>query len=250
MAGDQGWFVRTVWTAVDRQEMKNDDPDDLDPADDTGDELDAFDGESGAEPTPRVTDRQRQEDAEKVQLLKQASQGNEQAFTELIGKVRQRVYAYVWGQLRNHVDVDEAVGETWVQMWKAAAKFQGRSTFDTWVIGIARHRVLMQLRSNKNRRVHVDLDSISETVPSESLDPADVVHASQLQEQVKKCIAVLGRKHRECFSLLYCTNRSHEEAALIVGVPVGTIKTRMLHATQAVLRCARRAFGLDGPAKT
>lgn len=226
--------------------MSKDDPDHSDSADDPGGAPDDSADVSDAGRGTVLTARQRQDDEEKVKLLRKAAQGDERAFKELIGKVRQRVYAYVSGKLRNHADVDEAIGETWVQMWKSASSFQGRSRFDTWVIGIAKNRVLMLLRSNKSRPVHDELDTIEETAVSESLDPTDVVHQKQLREHLKKCRDGLSDKHKECFSLLYYCGMSCEEAARIIGVPVGTIKTRMHHATQSVLRCVRRGFGLDG----
>jgi len=154
------------------------------------------------------------------ELIADVARGDEQAFGRLYDRFADRVYRYAYTILRAKHLAEDVVQETMVAVWKGASKYAGRSRVSTWIFGIARNQAYSLIR----REIR------GERIPDVSLvspDPAPGVHQ---QERVARALERLSHDHREVVFLTFYEGLSYGEIASILGIPTGTVKSRMFHA--------------------
>lgn len=183
---------------------------------------------------------------EVLRLLGRISQGDEAAFRELYRAFSRRLYAYVIRKLGNEAQAEEIVADTLYEVWKAPARFRGESLFSTWLIGIARNKVLMAFRSRKPDAVHEDLQEIAEVVASEDAGAFELLAQRQRREGVQHCMARLSEDHRECIHLVFYEGMSLAEVAQVQSCPENTVKTRLFHARQKLRNCLKLLLEREG----
>jgi RNA polymerase sigma-70 factor (ECF subfamily) len=183
---------------------------------------------------------------EVLRLLGRIGERDEAAFKELYRAYSRRLYAYVLRQLGDPAQAEEIVADSLYEVWKAPARFRGDAQFSTWLIGIARNKVLMAFRSRKPDRQHEDLDDVAETVASEDPGAFDLLAQAQRREGVQHCMGRLSDDHRECVHLVFYEGLSLAEVAQVQSVPEGTVKTRLFHARQKLKNCLKAMLQREG----
>ncbi len=98
-------------------------------------------------------------------LLGLVAAGNESAYEELYRLLSRRVYAFVRRMIENADSADEIMVDTMYEVWKTAGRYRGDSRVTTWILGIARNKVLMALRSRPNAR-YEDIDDFADIIDS------------------------------------------------------------------------------------
>jgi RNA polymerase sigma-70 factor (ECF subfamily) len=187
---------------------------------------------------------------EVLRLLGRIGQADEAAFRELYRAFSRRLYAYVLRQLGDPAQAEEIVADTLYEVWKAPARFRGDAQFSTWLIGIARNKVLMAFRSRKPDSKHEDLDDVIETVASEDASAFDILAQQQRREGVRHCMGRLTDEHRECVHLVFYEGMSLAEVAQVQSCPEGTVKTRLFHARQKLKNCLKMLLEREGSGGT
>ncbi len=172
-----------------------------------------------------------------LHLLDRIGQADEAAFRELYRGFSRRLYAYVLRQLGDAAQAEEIVADTLYEVWRQPGRFRGDSQFSTWLIGIARNKLLMALRSRKPDAHHDDLDAVAETVPSDDAGAFEMLAQRQRQEGVRQCMERLSEDHRECVHLVFYEGMALAEVASIQGCPENTVKTRLFHARLKLKNC-------------
>jgi RNA polymerase sigma-70 factor (ECF subfamily) len=183
---------------------------------------------------------------EVLRLLGRIGQADEAAFRELYRAFSRRLYAYVLRQLGDPAQAEEIVSDTLYEVWKAPARFRGDAQFSTWLIGIARNKVLMAFRGRKPDSKHEDLDVVVETVASEDASAFDILAQQQRREGVRHCMDKLSDEHRECVHLVFYEGLSLAEVAQVQTCPEGTVKTRLFHARQKLKNCLKLLLEREG----
>jgi RNA polymerase sigma-70 factor (ECF subfamily) len=183
---------------------------------------------------------------EVLRLLGRIGQADEAAFRELYRAFSRKLYAYVLRQLGEPAQAEEIVADTLYEVWKAPARFRGEAQFSTWLIGIARNKVLMAFRSRKPDSKHEDIDEIAETVASEDAGAFDLLAQQQRREGVRHCMDRLSDDHRECVHLVFYEGLSLAEVAQVQSCPEGTVKTRLFHARQKLKNCLKLLLEREG----
>jgi RNA polymerase sigma-70 factor, ECF subfamily len=128
-----------------------------------------------------------------------------------------------------------------LDVWRQANRFEGRSAVSTWLIAIARFKALSLLR--KRRDDGLDAET-AESIEDAADDPERAVTKQDKGEKLRKCLAGLSPEHREIIDLVYYHEKSVEEVARIVGIPENTVKTRMFYARKKLGELCRMA-GID-----
>ena len=184
-------------------------------------------------------------------LLDRISKGDEAAFTELYRTWSRKLYAYALRQLGDHAKAEEIVSDTLYDVWRAPTRFRGESQFGTWLIGIARHKILMAWRARKADATHDhdDLDDVAEQIASDDESAFDVLAKSQRRAAVVRCMDTLPDEQRECLHLVFYEGLSLAEIAALQGVPEGTVKTRLYHARRKLETGLRSVLRHDGEAR-
>lgn len=158
--------------------------------------------------------------AQDGELVARVAQGDGNAFRELYGRFADRVFRYALTLLRNRHLAEEVVQETMVAVWQGAGSFAGRSQVSSWIFGIARNQAYRLLREEeKGERTANE--------PTCAPDPADAV---EQEDRVRDAVAALPPGEREVVFLAFYEGLSYREIAGLLGIPEGTVKSRMYHA--------------------
>lgn len=168
-------------------------------------------------------------------LLRRMAQRDEKALRELQRYLGRRIYAFALNRLHDPDEAEAVVGDTLYEIWKNPGRFRGESRFSTWVLGIARYKILTLLRSR--RPDHEELD---EQMPAGDLGSFEIVAAQERREAVLQCMERLSEIHRECLHLVFYEELSLGEVAQIQGCPENTVKTRLFHARLKIKSCLER----------
>jgi len=160
-------------------------------------------------------------------LLVRIGGGDQRAFAELYDALSSRAFGLILRVLVNRSQSEEVLQEVFLEIWQSASKFapnkgQGR----TWVMTIAHRRAVDRVRASQSsadrdvragfRDIGIAHDSVSETV-----------ELGIESEKVHHALAALPEAQREALVLAYYGGYSQHEVAVLVGAPLGTIKTRM-----------------------
>jgi RNA polymerase sigma-70 factor (ECF subfamily) len=186
------------------------------------------------------------ENPQVLRLLGRIEQKDEGAFRELYCAFSRKLYAYVLRQLSDPAQAEEIVADTLYEVWKAPAKFRGESQFSTWLIGIARNKVLMHWRGRKPDADHDDVADLAEQLPSDAPGAFEIMADQQRSDGVRTCVDKLGTDHRECVHLVFYQGMALADVARIQQIPEGTVKTRLFHARQKLKQCLQRMLAREG----
>jgi RNA polymerase sigma-70 factor (ECF subfamily) len=160
-------------------------------------------------------------------LIGRIADGERLAMQVLFARHHVRVYRFVLRLVRNEAVAEDLVSDVFLDVWRQAGQFEGRSAASTWILSIARFKALSALR----RKGEQELDeATAETIVDEADDPQATMEKKDKSEILRKTIASLSAEHREIVDLVYYHEKSVEEVAQIVGIPEATVKTRMFYA--------------------
>jgi RNA polymerase sigma-70 factor (ECF subfamily) len=183
---------------------------------------------------------------EVMRLLGRIEQGDEAAFRLLYKTFSRKLYAYTLRQTGDPAQAEEIVSDTLYEVWRQPARFRGDAQFSTWLIGIARNKVLMAFRARRPDSDHEDLDDLSDQLESDGGGAFDVLAQKQRHEGVQHCMGKLSSEHRECVHLVFFEGLSLGEVAEVQACPENTVKTRLFHARQKLRNCLRLLVEREG----
>jgi RNA polymerase sigma-70 factor, ECF subfamily len=178
-------------------------------------------------------------------LVRRIAAGDERAMRALFGRHQVRIYRFALRRLGDDAAAaEDIVSEVFLQVWRQAARFEGRSQVLTWLLAIARYKALTAIKGAPRDQVDV-------RAAEESADPGEgpeaAVHRKDIGAILRRCLGQLSLAHREVIDLVYYHERSVAEAAAIMNVPPNTVKTRMFYARRQLAELLSAA-GVDSAA--
>jgi RNA polymerase sigma-70 factor (ECF subfamily) len=160
-------------------------------------------------------------------LIGRIASGDRLAMQVLFARHHVRVFRFVLRLVRDESRAEDLISEVFLDVWRQAGKFEGRSAVSTWLLAIARFKALSALR----RRTDAELDEeTAEAIEDTSDDPEVALGKKDKSAVIRMCLVHLSAEHREIIDLVYYHEKSVEEVAAIVGIPENTVKTRMFYA--------------------
>jgi RNA polymerase sigma-70 factor (ECF subfamily) len=177
-------------------------------------------------------------------LLARIVAGDEPAFDELYRLLSRRVYAFALRITGNTAMADEVMLDTLHEVWRSAGRFRHDAQVSTWVLGIARNKALLALRERPAE--HADIGDFADTLDSGEPDGYALIAEAENREMIRRCLQALSADHRECLHLAFFEDLSMRQIASMLGIPEGTVKSRLWHAkSQLAARiCATRRRSL------
>jgi RNA polymerase sigma factor (sigma-70 family) len=164
-------------------------------------------------------------------LIRRIAAGDRDALAALCARYQTAVFYYLVRLLGDRALAEEVFQDTLVAVWRSAGTFEGRSSVQTWLVGIARR----QAYNSTRRRVLPRADVAElEVLPAADPEPEDVALAGARREELAAAMARLTPAHREVLVLTFVHGLSYPEMARLVGVPEGTIKSRLSNAKRAL----------------
>jgi RNA polymerase sigma-70 factor (ECF subfamily) len=159
-------------------------------------------------------------------LITRIATGDRLAMHAFFARHKTRVYRFVLRLVGDPASADDLTSDVFLAVWRHAHKFQGRAAVSTWLLAIARFKALQEMRRWG--------DTAPDPEEVDASDPAADPEASWADKNreatLRKCLGALSPEHRTIIDLVYYHERSVPEVAAIVGIPCGTVKTRMFYA--------------------
>ena len=180
-------------------------------------------------------------DTEISELLRRIGNQDESALRQLHQAFAKRIYAFALNRLHDDQDAETVVADVLYEVWQRPDRFRGESQFSTWILGIAKFKVLMLLRARRPDMQTLD-DEIIDTVPDEGMGVFDLVLNGQYRHHIDGCLETLPDAQRECLTLTFYEGWSVFEIAEFQTCPEGTAKTRLFHGRKSMKDCLEQAF--------
>jgi RNA polymerase sigma-70 factor (ECF subfamily) len=160
-------------------------------------------------------------------LLAQVARGDEQAFADLYQRVAAAVFGLVSKVVRNPAQSEEVTQEVIVELWRTAPRFDpARGTARSWIMTCAHRRAVDRVRSAESAARRDDLAGRRDQGrPYDEV--VEQVESSLEREHVRRGLQALTALQREAVVLAYYGGHTHREIAELLGVPQGTVKTRL-----------------------
>jgi RNA polymerase sigma-70 factor, ECF subfamily len=171
-------------------------------------------------------------------LIGRIASGDRLAMQVLYARHHVRVFRFVLRLVRDESTAEDLISEVFLDVWRQAGRFEGRSAVSTWMLAIARFKALSALR----RRPDAALDEeAAGAIEDPTDDPELTLEKKDKSASLRKCLGGLSAEHREIIDLVYYHEKSVEEAAEIVGIPENTVKTRMFYARKKLAELLKAA---------
>lgn len=164
-------------------------------------------------------------------LMKKIAARDESAMSEIYSRHAGPLTGFAKRCLAHEADADDIVHETMMEVWRRPERFEGRSSLKSWMFAIARFKSYDRNRKS-GRTVLSDME---DTRVCEDALPSDALAASQDASRVRAAMNTLSEPHRRALHLSFFEDMTYKEIAEVEGCPVGTIKTRILHAKRKMI---------------
>lgn len=171
---------------------------------------------------PTRPDRGQDQDIGLHLLVLRCQAGDERAFARLLDQFGDRTLRYLRGLVGD--DAEDVQQELWLAVYTNVKRLANPHAFRTWLFRITRHRAIDFLRSARRERAlfdDVELEAV-DVASDQDTPPPDLDHLGAALEAIPP-------PQREALLLKYQDDLSYEEIAVVVGVPIGTVRTRIHH---------------------
>ncbi len=178
------------------------------------------------------------EDKSDYELIDESIGGNEDAFGILMGRYENSLYGLIFKMVRNHEETQDLVQEAFIKSYKALESFNKQYSFSTWLFKIASNNCIDHLRKRRLQTTSIDAPiptedgSLSQDLPDNSYSPEKDSLRNELFSSINSIIDELPEKYRVVINLRHKEDKSYEEIAVALNIPIGTVKARIFRARE------------------
>ena len=177
--------------------------------------------------------------------LERARTGDANAFNQLVVLYQDRIFAKVFSLLRNRQDAEEVTQDTFIRAQRGLENFRGTASFSTWLYQIAtnlaRNRYWYWWRRKRDMSVSLDCPlnddsdmTFVDLLPDAEMTPSESTVNKEFVDQVALCMEQLKDSHREILVLRNVKNMDYESIAETLALSIGTVKSRIARAREAL----------------
>ncbi len=181
-----------------------------------------------------------EQEAQGLALLKAIAAKDETAIAAFYRLYEACIYRFVLSRLNDTHAAADILNEVMLEVWKSANKFEGRSKLRTWLLGIAHFKVLDYHRARKHR----DHEEVDEQLADESpgVQQEGLLQAAQDARLLQQALSHLSPEHRQVLHLAFFEDMNYTEIGAVMGVPEGTVKSRIFHAKKLAKKQLQRSM--------
>ena len=172
---------------------------------------------------------------EDLKLIRRSQAGDADAFGELVTKYRTKIFTMVFGMVHNEHDAWDLAQEGFLKAWQSIRRFEGRSSFYTWLYSITVNLTIYSLR----RKGHREVVELNDAIPSSLPCPGANYQRTEIRAQVNAALAKLSPEHRAVVVLKELEDLQYHEIAEVLNLSIGTVMSRLFYARkklQSLLR--------------
>jgi len=172
-------------------------------------------------------------------LVEHAKRGNHKAFDLLVIKYQSSVARVVSNYIRDRSSILDVVQETFIKAYRGLGRFRSDSTFYTWIHRIAINTAIDQIKNTKRNHNHISLNNIEQMNLCEDQvsndNPVSSTYSKSLTTHFNKILGELPIDLKTALLLKEVDGFKYEEIAAIVGIPSGTVKSRIFRARELIV---------------
>ncbi|MDO8914944.1 MAG: RNA polymerase sigma factor [Coriobacteriia bacterium] len=173
-------------------------------------------------------------------LLESARAGDLGAFERLMRAHLDAVYGHALRFFGDHATAEDAAQEVWVKVYRSMGDFDGRAAFSTWLYRVTRNVCLDMFRRGKRQASPIDPLDLPQTPSGEFAD------AAATSADLERAVAALPPEDRDAFNAVALFGLTYADAGTVLGVPPGTVKSRVFRARRTII--GRLGLGPGGDA--
>lgn len=158
-------------------------------------------------------------------LMLAVKEGSSEAFRELYGLYEKPLASFLHRLCWNRSLVEDLLQEVMLRVWRAAATYEPKARVSTWIFRIAHN---LWINESAKRKA----EPLGNADPAGAADPSGGMARGELQQAVRRAIESLPEAERECLVLSEYNGMKYAEIAEVMGIPVGTVKSRIFTASQ------------------
>lgn len=177
-------------------------------------------------------------------LIAASQKGDQAAFSELVRRYQRAVYRVAYALTRNTSDADDLAQETFVRAWGAIGRFESGQPLHPWLARIATNQAYSLFRHRK-RRPETSIEPLVEAGMQWGTDddPADHTAANERSARLRACFEQLSQEHQAVLALRAVQDLAYDQIAEALGVPVGTVMSRLSRARTELKRLMQAQTG-------
>jgi len=169
-------------------------------------------------------------------LIARIAIGDKLAMRRLYERHHDALIGFIRARSGDEALAADVVQDAMLDVWRGAGTYKAKASVKTWIFTIARNKMVDRLR--RGAKLHFT-DDVPETV-DDAPDPEAVIAAAQEASRLRACLKTLKEAQRSIVQLAFFDGLTYGEIAEIEGIPSGTVKTRIFHAKQSLMRCLGR----------
>jgi len=192
-----------------------------------------------------------QADVSELDLVKRCQAGDTEAFDQLVGRYRTRVFGMIYNMVHNEQDAWDLAQDSFLKAWKSIARFRGQSSFYTWIYRIVMNVTIDSLRKKQVRGGGAEfddaiqlkeIDPASRTVPHADALPHERMEHNEIRSRIDAAIAQLSPEHRAVILMKEIEDMQYHEIAESLGCSIGTVMSRLFYARKKLQNLLRDVY--------
>ncbi len=168
-------------------------------------------------------------------ILNQIRKGDVSAFSILIGRYRHMVYTLAFQLLKNHEDAEEVAQDAFFKAYKGLSKFEGRSSFSTWIYRITYHESISRLRKHKHEQVSFEEEQISRQPFHFDEQEFRKLEADDRKHFLNEALTRIKSEEAAVLTLFYFDELSVDEIAEVTGFSASNVKVKLHRGRHSLL---------------
>jgi RNA polymerase sigma factor (sigma-70 family) len=177
-----------------------------------------------------------------IELVKQALKGNDSAYTELMNRYKKKVEIIVSRLVKKEFDVEDLVQEIFTKAFTSLSTFKSEFSFSTWLYKIATNHCIDHIRKRKistyslDEELELEEDTVHREIPDWSKTPDYELLRKEKNEIIHQAINSLPEHYRKVIILRHFEDKSYEEIAKELKLPIGTVKVHLFRARELLYK--------------
>ena len=192
-----------------------------------------------------------QADVSELDLVKQCQAGDSEAFDQLVGRYRNRVFGMIYNMVHNEQDAWDLAQDSFLKAWKSIARFRGQSSFYTWMYRIVTNVTIDWLRKKQVKGSGAefddaiqlkDVDPAARTLPKADPLPHQRMERREIRARIDDAIKQLSPEHRAVILMKETEDMQYHEIAEALGCSIGTVMSRLFYARKKLQNLLRDLY--------